>query len=99
MNDTDITQEMFRLHPILPKITRHTAKDLIVPLLHPIQDQDGNLISHVHIKKGMRFFCNIVAYSRDPELWGADPHVFRPERWFELEEKKHGVKFGVYENL
>ena len=35
---------------------------------------------------------------RNKDLWGPDAHVFRPERWFEM-NKEVESSFGVYGNL
>jgi len=90
-------KEIFRFHAIVPKLMRQADKDLIVPLDEPILDKNGTLVHSVPLKKGTAIFLNITAYNRHPDLWGLDPHVFRPERWLEMRESK--VKFGVYGNL
>lgn len=85
------------MHPIVPKLIRQAAKDLVVPFSTPITGEDGRVISEVPVSKGTRIFVNIVAYNRHPDLWGPDPHAFRPERWLEMDEAK--IKFGVHGNL
>jgi hypothetical protein len=35
---------------------------------------------------------------RNKDLWGPDAHEFRPERWFNMDEKPE-YPFGVYSNL
>jgi len=90
-------KEVFRFHPIVPKLRRQAGKDLVVPLAEAIQDKDGNVLHQVCLRKGVKIFTNIAAYNRHPDLWGPDPHVFRPERWLDMKEDK--VKFGVYGNL
>jgi len=90
-------KEIFRFHPIVPKLLREAGKDIVVPLSEPIYDKDGNVLHEVFLKKGIKIFPNIAAYNRHPNLWGPDPHVFRPERWLDMKENK--VKFGVYGNL
>ena len=85
------------MYPVVPKLSRQAGKDLVVPLHDTTFDRDGNPIHEVVLKKNMRVFMNIVAYNRHPDLWGPDPNIFRPERWFEMKESK--IKFGVYGNL
>ena len=82
---------------MIPKQMRRADKELIIPLDQPDLDKYGKIVHEVPIRKGMQIFLNIVAYNRHPDLWGPDPHVFRPERWLEMRESK--VKFEVYENL
>jgi len=90
-------KEIFRFHPIVPKLLRQAKKDLVIPLVEPIYDKDGNMLHEVFLRKGVKIYPNIAAYNRHPELWGPDPHVFRPERWLDMKEDK--IKFGVYGNL
>jgi cytochrome P450 len=85
------------MHPIVPKQSRKAAKDLVVPLLNPIIDRSGTELHEIPLRKGTRIFINTVAYNRDPNLWGKDTHVFRPERWYDM--KKAEVRYGVYHNL
>ena len=35
---------------------------------------------------------------RNQDLWGPDTHLFRPERWFEMNEQVESP-LGVYGNL
>jgi cytochrome P450 len=85
------------MHPIVPRLPRQTCKDLVVPLHRPILDKDGKTIHELALKKDTVLFLNFIAYNRHPDLWGSDPQVFRPERWFDMNESRY--KFGVYANL
>jgi len=90
-------KEVFRFHPIVPKLFREAGKDMVVPLSNPVYDKDGKLLHEVFLKKGIKIFANITGYNRHPDVFGPDPHVFRPERWLDIQESK--IKFGVYGNL
>lgn len=81
----------------MPKLLREAGKDLVVPLHDPIRDMKGNVLHELYLKKGTRIMTSITAYNRHPDLWGSEPHIFRPERWLEMKEPE--VKFGVYGNL
>ena len=59
-----LLQEVFRFHPIVPKLLREAGKDLVVPLADPIYDQDGNELREVFLRKGVKIFPNIVGYNR-----------------------------------
>ena len=37
-------------------------------------------------------------FRRNKDIWGRDADEFRPERWFEMSEKRE-TSFGVYGNL
>jgi hypothetical protein len=52
------------MHPILPKIVREAAMEIVVPLSDPIEDKNGKIVSEVVLEKGMRMFLNVVAYNR-----------------------------------
>ena len=40
----------------------------------------------------------VSSFHRNKDLWGSDAHEFRPERWFDANEKPESP-FGVYSNL
>lgn len=47
----------------------------------------GARIGNVQVPEGAEMTSNAYVVQRDPELFGPDPEVFRPERWLESDEK------------
>jgi len=92
-----VMKETMRFHPIVSRLLRTTGKALSLPLTYPITAPDGTVMNEIPLRKGQRVIAAITCYNRHPDLWGKDPHTFRPERWLEMAE--HKVKFGVYGNL
>ena len=59
----------------------------------------GNITAYnryKHLDHPSRCAYRVWAY-RHPDIWGPDPHVFRPERWLDMKQSK--IRFGVYGNL
>ena len=75
--------------------------DAVLPLSKPVRGTDGELLHSIFVPKGTRIFVLIQASNVSPELWGADAHEWRPERWLEpLPDALAGAKIpGVYSNL
>lgn len=45
---------------------------------------DGDTVHGFFLPPGTEVGQCVMGCGRDPRLWGADAHVFRPERWFEV---------------
>ncbi len=55
-------------------------------LFSPISDQNREVamdmkLGDLHIPKGLNLYFPRLAIHHDPELWGADVHEFKPERF------------------
>jgi len=92
------TKEILRLYPIAVEIVRTPVEDDVLPLKKPIVGASGRVYTELPIPKGTHIAISLHGYNLNPELWGPDAHVFRPERWFEMSQ---GIEspVGVYGNL
>ncbi|KZP26339.1 cytochrome P450 [Athelia psychrophila] len=75
-----VCREGLRMHPSAPYMERDCKKDDVVPLRHPITDNDGKVHTHIFIKAGQTVIIPIHSVQRLDSVWG-DGSVFRPERW------------------
>ncbi|EJD45806.1 cytochrome P450 [Auricularia subglabra TFB-10046 SS5] len=91
-------QEALRILPIVAGIHREALTDDVLPLSHPILTADGRTISQLAVGKGQHVIINIIAFNRDPTIWGPDADSFNPERWlWEGDAKVPRVKSpGIY---
>lgn len=55
-------------------------KDMILPLSKPIVGKDGMEIGEIFVPKGTNIAVSILRANREPEIWGADAHVWKPAR-------------------
>ncbi|EIN08588.1 cytochrome P450 [Punctularia strigosozonata HHB-11173 SS5] len=70
------TRETLRLKAVLM-----AEQDDVIPLQYPILGTD---LTHVHVKAGQAINIPVRdGINVDPQLWGDDAQVFRPERWVE----------------
>lgn len=53
----------------------------MLPLSTPIKGVDGQEITQVTVPKNTDVLVSIMSTNRDPTLWGADSHEWKPERW------------------
>ena len=67
-------RESLRLHGAIHTTSRTAAERDVVPCA------DGRRIL---VEKDTVIMIPLAAISQDPEWWGDDAHLFRPERWFE----------------
>ncbi|KAJ7693587.1 cytochrome P450 [Mycena rosella] len=70
--------ETLRLHPAILENHHQAAETTSVPLLNPIP---GSSVSQLVIPKGTVLLIPVNVLQMDPEIWGHDAHLFRPERW------------------
>jgi len=69
-------KEGFRIHP-----------SFVIPQ-ERVTPPTGALIAGIWVPGNTVVACNSWTINRDPEVFGEDSSIFRPERWLESEEKK-----------
>ncbi|KAE9409329.1 cytochrome P450 [Gymnopus androsaceus JB14] len=82
-----IVREVLRLHPPILENHHEAAETISVPLSEPIE---GTSDMHLVIPKGTILEIPVNVIQTDPDVWGSDAEIFRPERW--LERKKQGIR-------
>ena len=72
-----------------------------MPLSAPIRGIDGTSISEIPVPKGTHVHIAALASNRNPQLWGPDAGMWKPERWLNPlpETIKEAHIPGVYSNL
>lgn len=83
-----VVREVGRLDPPVASTVRMCTNDDVLPLSQPFTTPDGKTHDSMAIKKGQGIFISIAAYNSSPAIFGDDAHVFRPERWAELDARK-----------
>ncbi|KAI6101624.1 cytochrome P450 [Pisolithus croceorrhizus] len=78
-----VVQEILRLHPSVPELTREAAEDDVIPLLDPVQTKSGEFVDSIVVERGTILSVPISCINRSEAIWGPDAKVFRPERWLE----------------
>lgn len=63
------------------------SETISIPLDEPIP---GTKDTQILIPKGTLLVIPLNVVHHDPEVWGSDAHIFRPERW--LERKKSQLR-------
>ncbi|CAI0421130.1 unnamed protein product [Linum tenue] len=66
-----------------------------VPLLIPHESSEETTVCGYNVPKGVMLLVNVWSLHRDPELWGAEPDRFLPERFTKKEVKYKLVPFGA----
>lgn len=97
-----VIKEVLRFHPVVHHNFRQAAKDDVLPLSRPIVTTTGEIIDELPVPQGINVTLSIAAYNRNPDLFGADAHIFNPERWLDgtvAEKTGNYVGAGVYANL
>ncbi|KAK4168156.1 Pisatin demethylase [Cladorrhinum sp. PSN259] len=56
----------------------------------------GSNINGVVVPEGVEFTSNAWVVQRDPELYGPDPEVYRPERWLEGDKRTAELESGMF---
>ncbi|KIW89822.1 uncharacterized protein Z519_09251 [Cladophialophora bantiana CBS 173.52] len=79
-----VCSEALRVLPAVP-VTMRTAKRNTTLMGHPIA-------------AGTKIIMAPWAVNNDPELWGPDAHVFKPERWIDPETGKPNQTGGASTN-
>ncbi|GJE97229.1 cytochrome P450 [Phanerochaete sordida] len=95
-----VCRETLRLYPPASFVVREATKDASLPLSTPLPLADGSTTSALPVPKGTTLLVGIYSANRAPR-WGADAHLWRPERWLEgLPEAVRGAGVpGVYSHL
>ncbi|CAN1824329.1 Cytochrome P450 83B1 [Linum perenne] len=77
-----VIKETFRIQPT-------------VPLLVQRETVEATTLCGYDIPAKTMVYVNAYAIGRDPEAWGDDPHVFRPERFLGSSIDYKGVDYGL----
>ncbi|PIL27739.1 cytochrome P450 [Ganoderma sinense ZZ0214-1] len=96
-----VCRETLRLHSPVHLVPRRSAKNMALPLLHPVRGKDGREMSEITIPQNTLLLLNFQGSNYNTELWGDDAHEWKPERWLKpaptaLEEARMP---GVYSNI
>jgi hypothetical protein len=71
-------------HKLISKTRFHghrARRDMILPLSKPLIGSDGRDVSEITVPNGTNIIISILGSNTDPELWGADAHEWKPDRW------------------
>ncbi|KAJ7108499.1 cytochrome P450 [Mycena epipterygia] len=93
-----VMKETFRFHPVAYNTNREAARDEVLPLSKPLVTKSGKTITEIPIPKNTLLVVSIAGYNRNPDVFGEDAHVFRPERWLDGTVQT-STSLGVYGNL
>ncbi|KAK0438180.1 cytochrome P450 [Desarmillaria tabescens] len=91
-------KEALRFHPLGHTLYRQPAQDDVLPLSEPITTSDGQVYSHIPIRKGQAILASIYTYNRLPSVWGEDADEWNPRRFLDGRDVKQ-TSLGVYANL
>jgi len=78
-----VLKESLRLYPSVPLDAKYVEEDDTWP--------DGS-----KVKAGSIVLYMIYSMNRDPDVWGSDAAIFRPERWLEMESQPDSYAFPVF---
>lgn len=84
-----VMQEVLRLYPVIPMVTRVAAKVASIPTVN-----GGKLT----VPKGTRILVPFFALNRLPSLWGSDAAEFNPDRWLETNQATPSEGIQFYKN-
>ncbi|KAF7972720.1 hypothetical protein HWV62_17178 [Athelia sp. TMB] len=89
------------LDAVIRETLRLAKRDTVLPLARPIAGRDGAAIRQLAVPKGAILSIAIMRANCDLEVWGADAHEWKPERWLAaLPENAAAARFpGVYSNM
>jgi len=94
-----VVKETLRFHPSAHYGYRIALQDDVLPLSRPITTISGKTVTEVPVRKGLGIYISIAGYNRNPDVFGADAHVFNPERWMNDSVRTDIAPVGVYNNL
>lgn len=75
-NFRNVIFETLRLQGPSGRVIRCAQRDTVLPVGG---GEDGR--SPILVRKGMMVSLNVWCMHHDPDTWGPDVHVFKPERW------------------
>ncbi|KAI5982090.1 cytochrome P450 [Pisolithus albus] len=78
-----VVQEVLRLHPSVPELTREAAENNVIPLLEPVQTKSGEVVDSIVVERGTILSAPISCINLSDAIWGLDAKAFKPERWLE----------------
>ncbi|KAK0441529.1 cytochrome P450 [Desarmillaria tabescens] len=95
-----VLKETLRFHPISYNSPRIASRDDVLPLSKPVVTSSGKVLHELPIPKGTYIISSIAGYNRNKDVFGADAHMFNPERWLDSDFKRNvKVSLGMYGNL
>ncbi|KAF9787463.1 cytochrome P450 [Thelephora terrestris] len=94
-----VIKETLRMHSSLTDIIRQASEDNVLPLSTPVVGSSGRTYQELHIPKGTIVHASTSGYNINPDVWGSDAQVFRPERWLEQDLSSVKTPLGVYGNM
>ncbi|CAA7268267.1 unnamed protein product [Cyclocybe aegerita] len=96
-----VCRETLRLYPPAGVLHRTAREDVTLPLGTPIKGIDGTDITSLEVPKGTDVYISALGSNRNPELWGPDAHIWKPERWLNpLPESLINSRIpGIYSHL
>ncbi|KUJ09020.1 cytochrome P450 [Mollisia scopiformis] len=84
-----IINESHRLYPVSLQTVRACVKNTSLPTGGGTHGK-----APIFCAKGDIVHCNRYLMHRDPDFWGSDAEIFRPERWAEVRPLWNFVPFG-----
>jgi len=96
------TNELLRVHPVVPDVVRVAHEDDTIPLTNPIQTASGQMVDSLFVSKGTRIFVPIRFVNKSEALWGPDAATFDPGRWLAPEKDQRQGRWkeiSGYKNL
>lgn len=86
---------------ILTQRNSSARKDMLLPLSKPVIGVDGREVREIMVPNGTQVIISILGSNTDTNLWGADAHEWKPERWLSpLPEKVVEAHMpGIYSHL
>ncbi|KAF8514719.1 cytochrome P450 [Hysterangium stoloniferum] len=92
-------KETLRFHPAVPFLTRVARSDDVIPLSHPQQTRNGELLSAIPVSKGQRFRLSLAGYNRLPMVWGEDADQWNPERFIRGISRTEDIKLDIVSGI
>lgn len=77
-------QETLRLRPPVTTTFRYSTRDDQLPVTTPFKTKDGRTLSTIPVTAGQEIAISVTGNNMDSKYFGADPHLFNPDRWNHL---------------